>query len=214
MDQEQKEKIYREYSANNMKKLRKLIGYQTTRFGKGCGYKWVDKDYDEFLSMANMQLWKILESFNEEENDSFDDYLKTMMVRKMKQTCTWCNRDKRQQYARDKDGNKITEEVNGKKRYILIEDVSIYSEIEEGITIEDGLKSSFDVFEEVTSEKYVDEKIKKYLNQLSILQKKIVNLLSAGYKKREIIIELHITEKEYVNNLDIIQDYRNTKFLI
>lgn len=214
MDQEQKEAIYREYSADNMKKLRKLIGYQTTRFGKGCGYKWVDKDYDEFLSMANMQLWKILESFNEEENDSFDDYLKTMMVRKMKQTCTWCNRDKRQQYARDKDGNKITEEVNGKERYILIEDVSIYSEIEEGITIEDGLKSSFDVFEEVTSEKYVDEKIEKYLNQLSILQKKIVNLLSAGYKKREIIIELHITEKEYVNNLDIIQDYRNTKFLI
>lgn len=85
MDQEQKEEIYREYSADNMKKLRKLIGYQTTRFGKGCGYKWVDKDYDEFLSMANMQLWKILESFNEEENDSFDDYLKTMLVRKMKQ---------------------------------------------------------------------------------------------------------------------------------
>ena len=45
MDQEQKEEIYREYSADNMKKLRKLIGYQTTRFGKGCGYKWVDKDY-------------------------------------------------------------------------------------------------------------------------------------------------------------------------
>ena len=110
MDQEQKEEIYREYSADNMKKLRKLIGYQTTRFGKGCGYKWVDKDYDEFLSMANMQLWKILESFNEEENDSFDDYLKTMLVRKMKQTCTWCNRDKRQQYARDENGNKIVEE--------------------------------------------------------------------------------------------------------
>lgn len=52
MNQEQKEEIYREYSADNMKKLRKLIGYQTTRFGKGCGYKWVDKDYDEFLSMA------------------------------------------------------------------------------------------------------------------------------------------------------------------
>ena len=46
MNQEQKEEIYREYSADNMKKLRKLIGYQTTRFGKGCGYKWVDKDYD------------------------------------------------------------------------------------------------------------------------------------------------------------------------
>lgn len=130
MDQEQKEEIYREYSADNMKKLRKLIGYQTTRFGKGCGYKWVDKDYDEFLSMANMQLWKILESFNEEENDSFDDYLKTMLVRKMKQTCTWCNRDKRQQYARDENGNKIVEEVvNGKKKYILIENVSIHSEI-------------------------------------------------------------------------------------
>lgn len=56
MDQEQKEEIYREYSADNMKKLRKLIGYQTTRFGKGCGYKWVDKDYDEFLSIL-VRFW-------------------------------------------------------------------------------------------------------------------------------------------------------------
>ena len=165
--------------------------------------------------MANMQLWKILESFNEEENDSFDDYLKTMLVRKMKQTCTWCNRDKRQQYARDENGNKIVEEVvNGKERYVLIENVSIHSEITEGVTIEDSLKSSFDVFEEVTSEKYVDEKIEKYLAQLSILQRKIVELLSAGYKKSEIIIRLHITEKEYINNLGVIQDYRNIKFLI
>lgn len=120
MDQEQKEEIYREYSADNMKKLRKLIGYQTTRFGKGCGCKWVDKDYDEFLSMANMQLWKILESFNEEENDSFDDYLKTMLVRKMKQTCTWCNRDKRQQYARDENGNKIVEEALAVRRCFFV----------------------------------------------------------------------------------------------
>lgn len=80
--------------------------------------------------------------------------------------------------------------------------------------IADSLKSSFDVFEEVTSEKYVDEKIEKYLAQLSILQRKIVDLLSAGYKKSEIIIRLHITEKEYINNLGVIQDYRNIKFLI
>lgn len=209
MNKEQKEKIYKEYSADNMKKLRKVIGKQTSRFNKGCGKEWINKDYDEFLSMANMELWKILEKFDETKNDSFDNYLQTMMVKKMKQTCTWINRDKRMQYARDKNGEKIKE--NGK--YILIEDVSIESEISDGITVADSLKSNFDTFDEAFSEKEVDEKVERYIERLSILQRKIVDLLCAGYKKSEIIAKLHMSNREYTNNIAVIKSCENIRIL-
>ena len=78
-ERDKREKYYIEimndYSANNMEKLRKLINHSIKRFGKNQD----NEDYDEFLSMANMQLWKILLSFDHEKNDNIQMYIKAKM---------------------------------------------------------------------------------------------------------------------------------------
>lgn len=85
-ERDKREKYYIEimndYSANNMEKLRKLINHSIKRFGKNQD----NEDYDEFLSMANMQLWKILLSFDPEKNDNIQMYIKAKMCLKMRQT--------------------------------------------------------------------------------------------------------------------------------
>ena len=60
--------------------------------------------------MANMQLWKILLSFDPEKNDNIHMYIKAKMCLKMRQTETYCNREKRKQYARDEKGKVIRDE--------------------------------------------------------------------------------------------------------
>ena len=56
--------------------------------------------------------------------------------------------------------------------------------------------------------------IEKYLNKLSTVQRKIVSLLSEGYKAKEIRESLHMSEKEYSQNLAAIQAYENVRELM
>ena len=57
-------------------------------------------------------------------------------------------------------------------------------------------------------------KIEKYLKKLSINQRKIVKLLSDGYKTKENKKILHMNNKEYSENLAAIQAYENVKILM
>ena len=57
-------------------------------------------------------------------------------------------------------------------------------------------------------------KIQRYLDKLSYTQRKIVSLLSDGYKAKEIRELLHMDSKQYSNNLAAIQAYENVKILM
>ena len=72
----------------------------------------------------------------------------------------------------------------------------------------------FDTFEEAFGDSFNGTKIEKYLKKLSINQRKIVNLLSDGYKTKEIKKILHMNNKEYSENLAAIQAYENVKILM
>ena len=210
-ERDEREKYYIEimndYSANNMEKLRKLINHSIKRFGKNQD----NEDYDEFLSMANMQLWKILLSFDPEKNDNIQMYIKAKMCLKMRQTETYCNREKRKQYARDEKG-KIIRDEKGRPNFIYdkrLDDVN-----EKGQSFIETVSSNFDVHKEAFKEKEYEDKVEKYLNRLSILQKKIVYLMIEGFQKKEILEKLNISDKEYINNIGVIRAYENKKILL
>ena len=76
------------------------------------------------------------------------------------------------------------------------------------------IRSKFDTFEEACGNNIEGTKIEKYLKKLSINQRRIVKMLSDGYKANEIKELLHMNNKEYSENLAAIQAYENVKILM
>ena len=86
-------------------------------------------------------------------------------------------------------------------------------ETEDGLSIEDILPSGFDIYQELYGENISDVRIRNYLNRLSNKQREIVSLLAQGYQSKEIKDLLHMNNKEYLENISIIQAYENIREL-
>lgn len=203
------EDIYLKYSANNMAKLKQIIYKSVSVFGEKEG----SVNYDDFLSRANVTLWQLVKSFDETKGVPFEAYLRKRISLKMMQEETLQNRDVRTQYVRDKNGKKIKDE-NGK--YIEIKPIYFDAPSEDGLDLTEKLASDFDLESELSEEIGLskDDKVEKYLNCLSRRQRKIVILLSEGYIAEEIKELLHISNKEYMDNMLGIKAYENVRILM
>lgn len=188
MTEQEKERIYKEYSANNMEKLKRVIYKYVSMFGDLNSV-----DYEEYVSMANYNLWKIVESFDDTKNDSFEAYLRQKMALKMKQCKTYLNRDVRQQYLRDKNGNKILDE-SGKPKPIPISNVYIDAPAEDGLDMKEKIADSFNLEEEIYNQ---TQSLSNKIDGLSKVQKNIVDMLSEGYSSTEIKERLNIPDAKY-----------------
>ena len=73
------------------------------------------------------------------------------------------------------------------------------------------IESDFDIEEELSDcvGDLYDDKVDKYLDHLSKIQKQIVMLLIDGYKHGEIRKELHISEREYTDHMLGIRAFEN-----
>lgn len=207
MTERQKQEIYKEYSANNMKKLRQII-YKTFSIFGGL----YQMDFDDFLSRANLELWHIVESFDDTVGVPFEAYLRKRIPLKIMQEKTYAGRDRRTQYLRDKNGEKIKDEFG---RYIEIQKIYIDAPSEDGVDLSEKLPSAFNLEEALieNSDEQFSENMQKYLSKLSKKQRAVATLLSEGYKPEEIREILHITNKQYTDCMMAIRSYDNTKIL-
>lgn len=191
MNEEKKRQALEEYASNNMVKLKKISYSLFIKFG-GIS----EKDYDDFYSKANEELWKATEIYEENKGVPFEVFLKGCLARKFKTEMTGLNREKRKA-----------------DRLSISIDVPIGED--ESATLGDLLTSDYDLEKEVFGEEVIgDLKIEKYLDRLSKTQRNIVGLLSSGYRSIEIQKLLHISSKVYLDNLKAIQSYENIKILI
>ena len=194
-------KVIERYCNNNMELLKAIIDPIMVKLGRNS----TSMDYDDFLSVANYELTKIVVSFDSTKNDSIDEYIKVKLPLKIKTHLTYQNRDKRKNYRKDSDGKKIELKPvymdaqvneNGEKRD-LYEVVSSSSSTYEA-EFEDGFNS---------------EKVEEYLNSLSNIQRKIVKMLAIGYEKKEIQNVLSITKRVFEENIKIIKCSENVRIL-
>jgi RNA polymerase sigma factor (sigma-70 family) len=179
-----------EYCDNEMKKLKQLCYPILIKIG-GLS----EKDYDDFYSIALDALTDSVIRFNDSKNCQF----KTFLIGNIKR--------------------KFITEIRDRNRYKRIPAKNIQSfdgyMSEDGIPLSEIIPSNFDIFEEVCAHNgWKENKIEKYLSKLSIIQRKIVSLLSEGYKAKEIRELLHMSEKEYSQNLAAIQAYENVRELM
>lgn len=194
-------------ASNNLRQVKNIVDKWASTFGKGGTHM----DYDDFCSMANIEIWKIAFSFDPDKNDNMKEYIKSRLENKMKQTENMHNREKRVPYLRDENGKLILDE---EQKPTILHNKNMDEKNDNGCPLSDTFDSGFNMYDAIDSECMQSEKIKKYLSCLSILQRKIVKLMCVGYEKRDIQEELHINDREYTNNLLVIRSYENKKILI
>lgn len=185
------EDVILEYYNDNAKKLHAVVDKLLKKFG-GIS----EKDRDDFYSLANEVFTKILSDYDS-KCGSFDGYLYFCLDRKIKTEMTSRNRQKRQA-----------------DRMSVSIDTPIGDDNNE--TIADIIPDSFDLEKKVieeTKDVYSD-KMSAYLERLSEVQRKILELLAIGYIGSEISEELHISDKEYSEAVETIRSYRNVLILL
>lgn len=177
------------YYAQNGKKLHYIVDRILQKFG-GI----FQSDYDDFYSLANEVFTDVLKRYD--DSQEFGKYLYACLSNRIKTEMT-----KRNRIKRISDREAISMET-------LIGE-------EETMTVGKLLVSDYDIESELyeKGEYYMEERMEKYWNSLSDLQRKILSLKMKDFKKSEILKQLNITEKVYDKNLAQIKSYDRTRIL-
>lgn len=183
------EQILIKYYANNAKKLHKTVDRILLKFGGLSG-----SDLDDFYSLANEVFADVMKRYDGVQ--SFDGFLYSCLLNKIKSEMTRRNREKRKA-----------------DRMSISIDTPIGDD--ENSTIGDMIATDFSVEKEVfeKDEEGYSRKMLRYLSKLSKLQKEVLKLNMAGYLPGEIREELHIDEKQYADCYTAIRSYRNVSVL-
>lgn len=183
------EMILEEYCANEMKKLKQICYPLLIKIG-GIS----EKDYDDFYSIALDALADSVLRYDETKKCQFSTFLIGNIRRKFNTEIRDRNRAKRIPAKKlESTSNLVTED---------------------GVELGETIPSKFDTYETACEYLFEGTKIERYLDKLSYTQRKIVSLLSDGYKAKEIRELLHMDSKQYSNNLAAIQAYENIRELM
>ncbi len=181
------EQILNDYYKDEAKKLHNIVDKILFKLR-------FNVDNEDFYSLANEVFADVLIRYD--NNQDFDGFLYSCLTNKFKTEMTRRNREKRK-------ADRMS--------------ISIDAPIGEGENskIADIIADKFDlesvIFEE--REDTYSQKMLRYLNRLSVIQKEMLRLTIAGYRPSEIREELHMTEKQYCDNYAAIHSYRNVSIL-
>ena len=185
-DQGKKEKL-EEYYAYDAKKLKKLVHKIIEPIG-GL----YQKDNDDFYSLAGEVLHNSLNNYD--GSQPFDKYFFFQLRGKIYTYLTRLNREKRRI-----------------DRTAVSWDAPL--EEDEGMTYEDVVDSGVYV-EAAVMKKEKSEKIESYMQELSDIQKKILKLLTEGYKPHDIQGMLKISADKYGKYIADARSYEKVKYLL
>lgn len=172
------EQILITYYSDNAKKLHRMVEQILLKFG-GLS----DKDMDDFYSLANEVFVDVMKRYN--KSQSFDGFLYSCLLNKIKTEITRRNREKRRA---DRMSISIDTPIGEDEDY----------------TIGDLIADNFSIEKELFKKEKIEEwrkEVYEYLNSLSPLQRKIALLLSDNNTPGEICEELHITIKHFNNSM-------------
>ncbi len=209
MDQEVKNQIesaIEELYANNQSKLKQICNKEMMRFG-GIS----QKDYDCFYSRAGLEISiaKAHELFDSSKGKTPLEFFVSIIKRSTWKEMTDRNRGKRQNFAEIEE---VDEEGNITKRKQFIPTISIDTPIDEenGMTIKDTLQSDFDMDKALSNDikEYQDESVQLFLDNLSIIQRQIIEMKMEERSVSEIKQKLEISDKEYNDAMSAIKENR------
>lgn len=183
------EQILNIYYADNAKKLHRIVDRILLKFG-GLS----DKDKDDFYSLANKVFVDVMKKYD--NSQSFDGFLYSCLCNKIKTEITRRNREKRKA---DRMSISIDTPVSD----------------DENSTIGDMIADNFDIENIVieNNEDILDEKIEKFLSQLTKVQRAIIELKMNNVSARDIKKKLKLSDSQYNQNCEDIKNFNNIKIL-
>lgn len=196
------------YCKDNMRLLRKVC---YAIWGKdSVEGKYYDDLYDDGMNV-------LIESVLEYDSNKDAQFLTFLSGNIQRSYLQWrrdtFERAKRCHLLLDKNGRIVKEkDENGKERPVIVQDESFDAPRDDKNPLEEVVASSFDLHTEVFQME--NENIRMYVESLSLLQRKILRFMINGYKKKDTMAALHITERVYNANVQIIQSYEKTKILM
>jgi RNA polymerase sigma factor (sigma-70 family) len=151
-------------------------------------YEMAKLDYDDFESLAGIELSKAMKTFNPEKSNLFT-YATKVITQKAKTELRNCTqRDRRKALH-------TSESID----FLIEQNVSFL-----------GADDNFEILE---SKDALSDKMVAYLNRLSALQKQVLYEMADGYSNDEIIVRLNITSIELADACAAIKSYRNVSLL-
>ena len=175
--------------ANDAKEMKQICNKEMMKFG-GI----YEMDYHDFYSQVGWDISKARESFDPNKGKSFKDYIYGVIKFSVCKEMNHRNREKRQLVLKkeivDEDGN-----ITTKKEYIP--NISLDTPAEDGINIEEKVASDFNIENETDLNFESDDKVELFMNSLSNIQRKILELKMEDYSVDEIKQKMNISDTEY-----------------
>lgn len=208
------ERIINFYYENNARKLYAVVDRIFNKEYGGTS-SW---DMDEFYGVATDVFVEIIRSGQFDSiKGNFDAYLyhalRLGIIDEFKRR--QCSKRCMKRYETDQNGEKVTDK-NGKPRFVIIPDERLDAPVgnDGEYTLGDVIASDFDIHKEALADRQFSERMTKYLDRLSKLQKNVLKLKAAGYHPGEIREELKIGKKQYFDCEKAIHSYRNISVLL
>ena len=196
--------------ANDAKEMKKICNKYMVKFGGISGM-----DYDDFYSQVGWDVSVAINNYKPNSEKTFKEFIYGVIKLSVCKQMTHRNRGKRQLIVE----KEIVDEFGNKtiiKEYIPTVSLDAPVGEEGGMTVGEMLAhkstTETDFFEE--REDTYSDKMNRYLNKLSSLQREVLRLISIGFMPSEILEELHINQKMYEDCYHAIHSYRNISVLI
>ena len=212
---EEAEKIQQIYLDNDMYELKKIC--KTLIYKKKKSSKDLPTLHDaELESLAVEVFLSSLLRYDSSVKCTFKTFLYGNIWRKYWTYTRDIERKKRCTYVPDIDEETGKQKVdkNGNPKEKPVFDVSIYSQIDDGVQLWESFVSKKSVedivFEDVQE---MSSSMREYTSKLSRVQLAILNMLADGFKEEEILHNLHISKQLYNDSLKAIHSNVNTRIL-
>lgn len=212
------EQLLNSYYENNAKKLHTIINQIFNKHYGGT----VGKDIEEFYGIGTDVLTDIWNKYRNDKSTydplrgDFDGYVYRAISMAIIDEFKRQNRDKRttKVFLLDDSGNKILDKKTGKPIKISLSDVRLDAPIKEdsNMTHGDMIQSDFDMNDEIDKE-FKNERIEKFFNNLSKIQRRIAKMIMDGFSSSDIKKKLNLSDKEYNDNFNALKSFKNISIL-
>ena len=174
----------------NWNKIRKKVILPLWHGKFKAMYEMAKLDYDDFESLAGIELSKAMNTFDPEKSNLLT-YATRVITQKAKTELRDCTQRDRRKALHTSESLELLIEQN---------DVSFLAT--------DG---AFEILE--SSKDSLSNKMVAYLNRLSKLQKQVLYAMADGYSNDEIKMRLNISSNELADACAALRSYRNVSLL-
>ena len=187
MTEQEKRRLYEEYTADDMKKLKGIVLSQVRKFCGDANLHW-----DDYFSIANMTLWRVIECYDETKCNNFYAFLVDCLRRKIKTELTKINNNA---------------SVSTSTKTISFDFVN-----DGGLVLAETIDSKKSI-SDALDRYHLSEFALEYVEQFDGQARTVIEMIMEGYSNDEIQKLLKLSRREFDDIMTKLKSYKNSAVL-